>query len=191
LLSDGETTVWRYVLGGESHGTGCGWAIAILDSRGYFSTVSDFGNYAFQWRNFGPKDFREFFEHLRPDYLLRKIATCEVYDGAETLRRVKGHILQERRGQLSSESGERGDWTREAARSEWDLAVTSGMETNEFEFWRWSESTCIEDPSQFHEHKPHGDATGFVERTLPRLQALIHTQLVSERERALGVERRA
>jgi hypothetical protein len=200
-LSDGETTVWRYVLGGESPGTSWGWAIAYLDSHGYFSTVSDFGNYAYRWVNFGPTDFRVFFMALRPDYVLRKISSCEVYDGKATLRRVKEHILRERRaetvrtrsapGQPTSRRDGPVGWTRAEARSEWELAVTSGMDGSEFEFWRWCDGTCIEDPQQFHEHRPDSDAVGFVERTLPRLQALVRAQLASEGERAKGMERQA
>ena len=195
VLSDGETEVWRYRLGGEPKGTPFGWAIALLDSTGYFSVVSDYGNYSYLWTNFGPSDFREFFVKLRADYVLRKIAVCDVYDGEETLRVVKAHILRERRDQMQSErqvGGSPGQyWTPETARREWNMAIESGMDVDELQFRQWCEDTTIEEPEQFHEHRPCGDAMGFVATTLPRLQGLIREHLARDEARARGLERTA
>ncbi len=52
-----EPICWRYSLPNVNYS---GWAVAHLDSRGFFSVVGNYGEYGYLWRNFGDVDFRVF-----------------------------------------------------------------------------------------------------------------------------------
>lgn len=66
-------TVWQYDLPSEE---GSGWGTFLLRSDGYFSCVTDYGNYAFRWLHHGEADFRLFWLKNRwdwPDYTVSKL----------------------------------------------------------------------------------------------------------------------
>jgi len=73
-----------------------GWAIIVVDSKGFFATVSDYGDYAYHWRDFGAC-FKHFLIGVNKSYLLRKIADSDHYDGVATLERAKEVIIQLRK----------------------------------------------------------------------------------------------
>lgn len=78
------TTLWRYSVPSKN---GEGWAIFVLGSDGFFSVVSDFGNYAFLWTDPGVKDFREFFLNIdrKKGYFIRKLSNGQLdYDNEKT-----------------------------------------------------------------------------------------------------------
>ncbi|MEV2908670.1 hypothetical protein ABNF65_08405 [Paenibacillus larvae] len=103
---------WRYdipPIDGE------GWGTFLLDEKGMFAAVTDYGNCAYQWTQSGCIDFRHFFAKERTNwgYFLPKLFyKLKEYDGDETLKRVKEDIISCRRD---------GTFTREKARQEWDL----------------------------------------------------------------------
>lgn len=75
------------------------WAIILIDtSHGFFATVSDYGNYAYNWSNPGC-EFRKFLTELEPTYLHGKLMhgrrDRQVYDQQATLKAVREYFVQE------------------------------------------------------------------------------------------------
>src|ERR1700729_2369572 len=70
--AEGVTMLRKYTLHSVDNE---GWAVVVIDTKdGYFSTVSDYGNYSFQWNAIGEgNEFRKFLIGLQPDYLHGKL----------------------------------------------------------------------------------------------------------------------
>src|SRR4051812_17884112 len=69
-----------------------GWAVVVVDSKGFLGVFSDYGNYAYHWTHFGD-DFKKFLAGLDWDYLygkLMQLRDARVYDGEATLQKVLG-----------------------------------------------------------------------------------------------------
>jgi len=82
-----DVKLWRYSLPSIK---GSGWAIFVLGSDGYFSSISDFGNYAYLWAHHGKKDFREFLLDVENhwDYFVNKLSPGREYDGEATKKAI-------------------------------------------------------------------------------------------------------
>lgn len=52
---------------------GCWLAQVLLSDDGFIGVVSDYGNFAFAWRNFGTEKFEDFLLKISTDYLAGKI----------------------------------------------------------------------------------------------------------------------
>lgn len=154
-------TIWRYVLRNIQYE---GWAIVVMDSSGYFSAVSDFGNYAYKWSAFSG-DFRKFLLGLDSCYLLGKISERSYFDEAEVTRHIKEAILRYRKT---------GSLTRERAREEWDMVDDIQDETT---FYNWCLETSLSDPSEYGHRDFPSDAQGFAHRVWPRLCDLWRAEL--------------
>jgi hypothetical protein len=73
--------VWRYTVPAEPwrrlardpehRYSGLGYF--LIDSSGMFTCVTDYGNYAYKWSDWGPRDFRSFLCGLSSDYLCGKL----------------------------------------------------------------------------------------------------------------------
>lgn len=169
---------WRYYVPNEK---GEGWAICVLGTDGFFATVSDYGNYAYCWTATGEKDFRRFFIDLNWDYVARKLAhghghrLLTVYDGEETLVNVKKHIIERRR---------EGQFNRNEARTEWELLEENDELSCPEWFAVWYTQTKIADPHEYQAFRMDGQLEGWAKRVLPRLQAMIRSEL--EREQSLA-----
>jgi hypothetical protein len=166
----GEPTLYRYYL--PSTPPLGGWGEIVLSSGGFFAAVTDFGNYAFAWRNWGEGDFRDWFADLEKstDYLLGKIAK-EQYDPQATERHIKQCIIQRRRDD---------DLSRNEARDEWEFV--SGLGDGETTFDEWGRTTrhFQDDWYEFRCNEFPGDAQAFAERMMPRLAAVIRAELAKE-----------
>lgn len=65
-----------------------GWAVIFIDSEGFFSTVSDYGNYGYRWSNPG-MPFIQFLQSLDEDYVCKKLAgEGREYDDETTHKRA-------------------------------------------------------------------------------------------------------
>jgi len=54
-----------------------GWAVIVVDSKGFLGIVSDHGNWSYHWTSFG-EDFKEFLLKLTADgYLANKLTSGE------------------------------------------------------------------------------------------------------------------
>lgn len=51
----------------------------VLTSDGMFASVTDYGNFSFSWRNYGPGEFEKFLIGLSADYFATKMATGMSY----------------------------------------------------------------------------------------------------------------
>lgn len=161
--------VWRYEVPNAADGQG--WAVTVLDSTGLFATVSDFGNYGRFWPCWGPGDFRAAVLRMAPDYVLRKLAPQEDYDGAATLRNVQEAICEARKADTL---------TREDARDEWEELRLHNHLHLEMDFHAWALETGLEMAWEFHETRPNIQAEAWVARVLPQLKAAIRAELEHE-----------
>jgi hypothetical protein len=162
-----DIKIWRYYIPSERQGWG--WGIFLLDSTGMFAAVTDYGNYAFKWSDWGPRDFREFVIGLvkSPSYLLSKVAK-RIHDGEATLKSVQKHILDMRRD---------GEWSKEKARDEWDLLTECDGLDSIPACTRWYDSTEISDAEEFMCEDFDTDAGAFAERLMPRLAEALKQEL--------------
>ncbi len=158
-----HATVHRYYLPSEN---GEGWAEVVITLGGFFSAVSDYGNYAFAWRGFGDRDFRAFLLGAQRDhdYFTKKLqhggdGPGDVYDGPATLARIKGLILRYRR---------EGTFDRGRAREEWDLLADHDVGWSESDFQAWYRETEISDAYDLASRKRNPRALAFVREVLAR-----------------------
>jgi hypothetical protein len=162
-----------------------GWAEVIITDGGYFSTVSDYGNYAFAWRSFG-ECFRTFLlgAEKDADYFTKKLqpggdGPGDVYDGEATERHIRKLILEYRRER---------HWSRERAREEWDLLERFNLEW-EGDFGEWYRETQISDAYEMAMHRRNPQTKAFVERLLAkRLCPIFRAELEAERVSAKATE---
>lgn len=187
-----DLRTWRYVLPSEKEDRFSGWAIVFMDSTGAFATVSDYGSYAYKWhtQGWGPGDFRRFIVHCDGDYVRRKLAPREEYDGEATLKAAKRTIIDQRRtyarllheGGLSSfrpnEIGRPLD--SDEARAEWDLLKEHSDLDSESDLVLWAQHTRVNYYEGIAQTRPSPQAVAFCERTLPRLQEMLKRQLAAE-----------
>ena len=152
-----------------------GWAVVFLDTRGILSVVSDYGDYGYWFGSIGGDgDIRRFLCECDDDYLMRKIAPQDVYDGAATKAGILKHIREYRREK---------NYTKDFARQEWDLA-TGGYADPESDFRTWYEETEIQDASEFWRGKREPQAVAFCERIMPRLREMLRAEMAAERKAA-------
>ena len=170
----GSTTLRRYVVRNDK---GRWVGTFIICDDGYFSTVSDYGSYAYYWSQAG-ECFRSFLCRIDSCYLLGKLSRRDWYDSAETLKDIKRHIVEARRSM---------NWTREKARKEWDLLAEHDDLFARENFSRWYEDTSIYDASEFYVSGFPPDARGFAREAWPHFVAALRAELDAERA-ALAVE---
>ncbi|MDF2563750.1 MAG: hypothetical protein K0Q53_145 [Massilibacillus sp.] len=164
-----DIKIWRYYLPNTERK---GWGIFIIDEKGYFSAVTDYGNYAFMWSSFGSDDFREFVIEIsnNPGYVLGKVAKKE-YDGEQTCKDIKELIIELRRD---------GSFAKEEARREWDLLKDNEWLETDVNFTRFYDETEIDDVCEFYRKSYGLDEMEFAKELLPRLAEEIKKQLQSE-----------
>lgn len=153
---------------------GDGYAMIVLGDNGYFSAISDYGNYAYFWSHHGKKDFREFFSDRDEDwsYMLSKLCPKPwPYDGAESVKSIKERILSCRRERA---------WDAVRARTEWERITDCNVEESEFGFYEWCQSTTMEDASECGEHSAPSQAVHFCKVTLKRFAKVLRAELFAE-----------
>ena len=163
-------TTWRYSVPSEK---GEGWAILFLDSVGCVAALSDWGDWAYRWNPRGyeegdGRDFRHFILSCDDDYLLRKLAPTQEWDGDATLVNVKETIIGLRRAK---------EWTADEARGEWELLEHCEGMHSEYNFWDWSRDTELQDTHELPVFKYSMQAQLFLARCLPRLREAIKNDL--------------
>ena len=164
-----EVTTWRYAIPNTSEYEG--WAILFLDSAGCFTTLSDYGNWAYRWNMIGQDPatgFRKFILRCDDSYLLGKIAPDREYDSEGSLLAVKDAILGLRREKQLDQ---------EEARDEWEYLDACENLGNEYLFHRWHELTDIPEAWELHITRHPQQAAAFLQRCMPRLRELIKNDL--------------
>lgn len=165
-----DVTLYRYAIPSIQYE---GWAEVVMGSNGYFSTVSDYGNYAFRWTAFGDGDFREWFLTLGPDYVRCKLDSSKVLDDEATVRNIREAICTARRNVAIR--GRR-TFTKEQARDAWDEAggISNYVEVNDW-FNRWA--SYMDDYYDLVSERPPAQIMGFVTHLLPRIKTAIRATL--------------
>lgn len=127
----------RYSIPSGSHG---GWAIIFLDSRGVFSTVSDYGNYGYIWSHPGCP-FHEFLASIDTSYLSKKLANgAREYRGEETLK-----FVEDRLKELSAN----GDTPEDVLYEERVLLKSCDKLYSPEDFSKWSDQTTLPDAHEY------------------------------------------
>ena len=173
-----EVTLRRYVLPSVK---GEGWAIFVIGSDGYFSAVSDWGNYAYIWTHPGC-EFRKFLSRCDTHYVWTKIThgrKAYVFDEEGTEKNIRKRLwdmmgdaeidITQHDAALESLAGELDDEHHGLAR--WAAGL-------DFDFCYYEGIIAT---------KPEGDSWGFATRVFPRLQALLREELEREATIAEGV----
>ncbi len=155
--------LWRYVVRSQK-GLG-GWGIFLLDSSGFFATVSDFGNYAYHWNAHGREDFREFLCELDDDYLCSKLKPQKVLYERESVQAIREHLRQ---------SAEDGSFTEDEACEEQELLEE--LEHSD-DFQEWQKNTRISLPSELLVYGYSHDVRGFAKQVYPRFVQLLREDL--------------
>lgn len=150
---------------------GGGWGIFVIGSDGYFSCVSDYGDYAFFWTHAG-MEFRRFLVRTNADYVAGKLAHgLTVWSADKTVENIKDLIVQHRRG---------GDWTKEQAREEWDLLESNDF-TGEAGFIQWTRESSISDAWELASgNNTPTQIVAFSETVFARFQQVLRDELAAE-----------
>lgn len=171
-----ELRIWRYYLPSQK---GEGFAEIVLCSSGFFGAVSDWGNYAFAWRHFGPDDFRAFVMGLGESYLSSKLGPQSgrqnQFDSEKSLRSIREHIIEARRANRL---------TKEQAREEWKLSAVLEDDQTLVGAVRWHDATKLDDPSELLYYSPSPDLVEFCRRVMPRLAEVLRAELQAEKAAA-------
>lgn len=162
----------RYYLPNDPDDSHQGWAIIVIGSDGFFSAVSDYGNYAFRWSHPGTKDFRQFLLRAEQswDYFCGKLGTQE-YNGQATCDSVKRRILAERK---------EGRLTKEEARKEWDLLSSNEWLESDVNYNDWARETELSDAWEHHAETYPIHLEMFVKKTMTRLARVLEAELSKE-----------
>jgi hypothetical protein len=157
------------------------WATIVLDTeRGFFAAVSDRGNYAYAWSDFGDADFRSFLIGLEdsPDYLHGKLMsgrTAKVFDGDATRAVVEEHLRSLPAGQ-----------------SENELAVLADCDlSNEFGFAEWVALSMLDDVHDLAVRAPEPDCLAFCTGIFTRFVAMLREELRAEAEQIAAAAKEA
>jgi hypothetical protein len=111
--------IWDYYI--PNNGKHEGWGKFIRDSTGYFSCVTDYGNYAFWWTAHGDGDFRDFLASVDGGYLMGKLSNGQrKFDLEETIKNMKRSAIDSRRATVRGYAYENYEVTKEEIRDIWD-----------------------------------------------------------------------
>jgi hypothetical protein len=149
-------------------------ATIVIADDGYFSTVSDYGNYAYWWTG-AEMEFRAFLAKLDADYIIGKLKPGHEYDGDETLKSVKKRICEDRRKL-------RIDCVK--AREEWELLDEHSDLSDRDSFVLWMQETKLEDIWGISATMRDPQASMFAERVWPVFAAMLRAELAAEKTAA-------
>lgn len=155
-----------------------GWAIIVIDTEiGFFSTVSDWGNYAFLWSNPGC-EFRKFLTQLNTDYLLGKLMMGRrdrnEYSEAATKKAISQYLSE-----LKKMAAENSDKYTQMYERESELFYSSDFYSY-YDFGKWVEATTIEDAYEFQGTVPNHECMGFCTNIMPQFQQILKEELAKE-----------
>lgn len=163
------TDIWSYYIpNNDKHE---GWGKFILDSTGYFSCVTDYGNYAFWWTHHGEDDFRKFFVGIGEDYLMGKLAMGKrEFDLESSLEKMRRQAIEARRSTLRKRVTDPEIWgvSKAYLREAWEAMDQAGSERECInivdEHYR-----CFPDTCELFTYGHPFELRAFCKRLLPRL----------------------
>ncbi len=161
------------------------WAIIVIDtSIGYFSAVSDFGNYAYTWSHPGC-EFRKFLSETHDDYIYGKLTHVHrVFDSTATQKAVDAWILESRRKK---------DLERDEARELYDGARDLEDERS---FFDWINTSSMDGDEAYEAHglyrtQAESQCWAFCTKVFPVFQEMLREELKKEEDAALEVRAEA
>jgi hypothetical protein len=168
---NGSTTLRRYRLRTDKNR----WlADIVISDDGYFSTVSDYGNYAFWWGAAGDC-FRSFLADLNSGYLCSKLGGArQYYDGDATEKAIRRHICEYRR---------HGWMTKEEAREEWETLKDYPVDCREG-FAIWYHETKMSDAYEFAVFTHEPQLIHFTRAVWPVFARALRDELAAEKAAA-------
>lgn len=168
--------IWRYRVPGDPKGGDTG-GIVVICSDGYFSTVSDYGNYSFFWGSAGPC-FRTFLLRCTesPDYFINKLHHGDkVLDTEAAVKAAKTYILRARR--------DRDIKSYEAREAIDELEFVDSLSAMEHWHNNWYTKLPYDSYEITHGLFPMrypSDVVQFVTKIMPRLAEMIKKELAAE-----------
>ncbi len=171
-MSTAEVTLRRYRLHSTGHE---GWAIIVIGSDGYFSAVSDWGNYAYIWGSMGSA-VREFLVDLEPHYFWTKIThgrEAQVWDEDQVEKNIRERLDEMVTQELLS---------KDDADYAFDEAQGSVGNCESVLLWIENHSSLRDfDPYEgITATRPEAQSWGFATKVLPRFQAMLREELAAE-----------
>lgn len=167
-----DVTLRRYVLKSSKES---GWAILVIGSDGYFSAVSDHGNFSYIWSAPG-MEFRRFLTRCDPCYFRSKITHCresEVWDQDQVEKNIRLRLAK-----MVAD----GHMSQRAADMAFDEA--EGNMGSGDALWSWAGEMSLPDEFCVYEGiaatRPETWSLQFSTRVLPRFQALLREELAAE-----------
>lgn len=159
---------------------GEGWGTFVLGSDGFFSAVSDYGNYATRWTATGGDLRRWLARGLDWQYLARNVAMHKLtFDPRQTYEAVADYILHRRRRDGASKEWAAGEWEILQLYREDD-----GIQESEWSGWQ--RHTKIGEPWDMACYSWSADIKAFGEILFPRLQQILQAEIAAED--ASGIE---
>lgn len=141
-----------------------GWGIVVLDSKGFLSVVSDYGNYSHHWPPaFGP-DFAEFVLSLEPDYLAGKFGVKDVYDGEASYKEALKTVT------------EYFDDQPDTLEEEMALLQQYSRLNHEQDFTLWLNETKLPEAWECACQKDHPQFVGFIKHIWSRFKVLLRAE---------------
>jgi hypothetical protein len=163
----------RYTLPSIKHE---GWAYIVIDTEiGFFSAVSDWGNYAFLWSNPGC-EFREFLTQLNPDYLHSKLMFGRPDKNEYDDKATKAHVIEVIKELIAEETNE-----DKIKLYQDELSFVYDYDFyGSFNFDNWVTRTCLEEAWVLKRTTPNYECWGFCTKVMPRFQKMLKEELTSE-----------
>lgn len=148
-----------------------GWAEVVIGDNGFFAVVSDYGNYAFRWNDWGDKSFLDFFCGLEAEYVQRKLDPSKSFDVDKTVAACRRAI-----GQAYKHAGNpRGQLSKRRVQSA--LMELDGVEDElTFNDWLGTWSDYLDDCGELYCTSPSPQILALVNETLPRIKDAIREE---------------
>lgn len=145
------------------------WAIIVIDTaRGFFSAVSDHGNYSYLWTHPG-MEFRKFLVQCDLDYVYGKLTHAQrVFDPDASVEAAREALKEIREAQTREP-----DWIE---REDEDL----GSVSSESDFMLWQSNTEMEDPHEFYRTRKESECWGFCQKLFTRFKTMLREELEKE-----------
>ena len=169
------TTLRRYYVRDKT----VGWGVFVLDLQsGYFSVVSDYGNYAYIWPDTG-MEFRRFLVKLDDDYLGGKLLS-----GRESRTQLDGEAtkvaITERLEALNAAQKELTGRPWDLYEQEKELLEEVGGFDTEYEVFAWHSQTHLEDAHDYIVRRRDRQCVMFCTRLYPLFVEMLKEELEKE-----------
>lgn len=141
-----------------------GWGIIVIDSKGFLTAVSDYGNYSHHWPPAFGSDFAEFVLRLDAGYLAGKFGVKDIYDGDATLKEVTSILtsyFSDKPEKLEEELSTLRQYSRLSHRDDFGL---------------WLQQTELPDAHECYCQQGDPQFVGFMEHIWPRFKELLRAE---------------